>query len=77
MFCGYMILLFSWIHAIAHLATTFETIQKTPLAEINAVLAKKRFSRSYTFAELLFTTKPGVTGLLLLLVINLITIASG
>ena len=71
-----MILLFSWIHAIGHLSASFVSLSRVPLEEVNEVLMYKKFTSKPTYAELLFTTTPGITGIMLLIVVNLISFSS-
>ena len=47
--CGYLILLFSYIHTIGHLAGSFAAISKADLEETNSVLMKKKFTTKPRF----------------------------
>jgi hypothetical protein len=69
-FCGYVILTYSVIHTIGHLTGTFRVIHNTKdFEKINDVLTRHQFTEHYEYHMLLFTTLPGVTGLLLLFII--------
>lgn len=72
-----MILIFSWIHTVGHLAGSFWGIVNSSLEEINEHLMYKKFETKPKYWELLFKTTPGITGMLLLILVNLIAFASG
>ena len=61
---------YSVIHTIGHLTGTFRGIsQEDDLDEINKALTHYEFDETKEYHELLFTSVPGVTGLLLLTII--------
>ncbi len=71
-----MIFIFSWIHSIGHLAGSFVGIANHSLDEVNDTLMYKTFKTKPKYWELIFKTTPGITGILLLLVVNIISFAS-
>lgn len=71
-----MILIYSWIHTIGHLSGSFVAMTTQPLEIINKDLMYWRFKSRPTYAELLFATIPGITGIILLLIITLMAICS-
>lgn len=73
-----MIFIFSWIHTIGHLAGSFAKLSEDDLSleELNGHLMYKSFKEKPKYWELLFKTTPGITGILLLIVVNLISFVS-
>jgi hypothetical protein len=70
-FSGFLITFYSIVHTIGHLTSSIKYLdQEDDLDKINSVLTHKKFNKHKTYAELLFTTIPGVTGILLLAIIS-------
>jgi NADPH oxidase 2 len=76
-FCGYVILIYSVIHTIGHLSGTIRKIdQEEDLEKVNDHLTHYEFSSKKSYAELLFWTVPGLTGVILLLIIILMGVTA-
>ena len=69
-FWGYTILFYSVVHTVWHLTGTLRAIANwDDLDEINNMLEHHEFNSLKTYPELLFTTIPGITGILLFIII--------
>lgn len=69
-FSGFLITFYSVVHTIGHLTGSVRGLaEEEDVDEINKVLTHKEFSKHLTYAEILLTTIPGITGILLLIVI--------
>jgi len=69
-FCGYTILVYSVVHTIGHLTGTFRKMSNEKnVDKLNDALTYYQVEEHKSYAELLFTTVPGITGILLLLII--------
>ena len=76
-FCGFLILFYSWVHTIGHLTGSIRGLSKEKdVNEINDVLTHHEFDEHLTYEQILFTTLPGVTGLILLFIITFMSITS-
>jgi NADPH oxidase 2 len=76
-FCGYVIMIYSVIHTIGHLSGTIRKIdQEEDLEKVNDHLTHYEFSSKKSYAELLFWTVPGLTGVILLLIIILMGVTA-
>lgn len=75
--CGFMILFYSILHAMGHLFWTFPWMaQMDDLETLNYTINKRNFTELPTYTHLLFHTRPGVTGLCMLVFILLICVCS-
>jgi len=71
-FSGFLITIYSYIHTVGHLTGSIRALDKEKdVNKINSVLTHKRFDKHLNYFELLFTTIPGVTGILLMIIITL------
>jgi len=76
-FWGYLLTFYSIIHSLCHLTGSFRIIaQSNDISKINKDKGGKDFDETPTYFELLFTTIPGVTGIVLLLIIIIMAITS-
>lgn len=65
-FCAYLLVLYATIHALGHLLGTFRRIIVVDGKALDELLPGK-FSSPIYYTDLLFTTIPGITGILLLI----------
>lgn len=72
--CGYLLLLFSTIHTLGHLIGTFTSISDN-LDIVKHVLPNK-IDHVEGYTDLLFTTIPGITGIIMFFILLLILITS-
>lgn len=76
-FWGFLITFYSVVHTIGHLTGSIRALHNDKhLEETNEVLTKKEFRTHKSYAELLFATLPGITGILLLSTICLMWVTS-
>ena len=76
-FCGYIILTYSIIHTIGHLTGSFRGLhQEKDLTKINKALTHHEMKEHKPYHLLLFTTLPGITGILLLIIITVMGITA-
>ena len=69
--------IFAIIHTACHLMGSFRILAENKnLEQINDHLAVKAFDRHYSYVQLLFTTIPGITGIILFLWLMLMAITS-
>jgi hypothetical protein len=74
---GFMITFYSFVHTIGHLTGTFRVLDdEKNLDVINAIFSHKEFKHHKSYAELLFWTIPGLTGIILLFIITVMAITS-
>jgi predicted ferric reductase len=74
---GFLITFYSFVHTIGHLSGTFRALDnEKDLDVINAVFSHKEFKHHKSYAELLFATIPGLTGIILLFIITVMAITS-
>ena len=60
--------IYAIIHSICHLAGSFKILsEEKNINEINDHLAVSAFSHHLTYFQLLFTTIPGITGLIMII----------
>ena len=72
-----LITVYSIIHTVGHLTGSVRALDhEDDIDEINRVLTHKRFDAHKSYAEILFKTVPGVTGILLLVIICTMCITS-
>ena len=63
-------LFYSTLHTVGHLIGTFRVFSEADTVdEINDVFKHNEFKSVKTYPELLFTTIPGITGILLMIII--------
>lgn len=76
-FCGYILAIFATIHAIGHLSGTFVKISQTQdLVALNSLTTVGKFDKIPTYSSLLFATIPGITGIIMLVIIYMIVLSS-
>ena len=79
-FCGYLLLFYSVVHTFTHLYYTFPDIAaattEKELEAVNHLLTHHKFTHIMTYADLLFTTWPGITGIIISTCIVLMTVCS-
>lgn len=75
--CGSLITFYGFVHTIGHLSSSYVAIsQSTDLVELNTHAMFGSFSHLYTYWELLFQTLPGVTGILLVVLMVLMQLTA-
>lgn len=71
-FSGFLITITSYIHVVGHLTGSIRAMDKEKdMDELNSVLTHKTFKTHHNYLELLFKTIPGITGILLTIIITL------
>ena len=76
-FCGFLLVIVSTIHSIGHLGGTFlKIIKVNDLHVLNSVLTYGQFEKLPSYTDLLFRSIPGISGILLLIILYLIYILS-
>lgn len=76
-FCGYLTAFYAVLHTVGHLLGTIRKISsEKDISKANAVTLHYDFDHTMTYSELLFTTLPGVTGIMLLVIILVMAFTS-
>ena len=75
--CGDLLVIYSIIHVLGHAFGSILVLHREEdLEAINLALTHKSMDRHLNYGELLFTTIPGITGLLLLLILLVLFVTS-
>ena len=76
-FCGFLIFFYSIVHTIGHLTGSARGLSgEKDVNKINHVLTHKEFDKHLSYHEILFMTIPGVTGIILLIIITMMSLTS-
>jgi len=76
-FSGMLITFYSIVHTVGHLTGSVRELhEEEDMEETNDVLTYKEFKSHKSYAEILFTTIPGITGIMLLIIICTMCITS-
>lgn len=75
-FSAYLVTYYAMIHSACHLFGTFRIIVDSDLENINSHLLYYKFNEKPSYLQILFTTLPGLTGVMLLVIILLMATTS-
>lgn len=76
-FCGYLLTFYAIVHSFCHLAGSFRIIaHEDDVDEVNRVKGGVEFDEVPSYGHLLFATLPGLTGVILLVIIIAMALTS-
>lgn len=76
-FCGYLMTLYGILHTIGHLLGSMRHFSEADdISKVNKVTLHHDFKHKMSYEELLFTTTPGITGIILVIIMFLMALTS-